>query len=533
MATRSSAKRRWLFLLLFAGVFIIAAVLRVPQLEKRPMHTDEAVHADKFGTLLEKGIYEYDPNEYHGPTLNYSTLIPAWLSSAEDLSQVDEFTLRIIPVFFGLGLIVLLAGLSDGLGRAAVVMAGVLTAVSPAMVFYSRYYIQEMLLVFFSFGLIVAGWRYYRRPRIAWAVIGGACLGLMHATKETFLIAVAAMGVGAMFLLWAGSNRGERCDTLRRHVRLSHVLLLILAALAVSVVFFSSFFTNWRGIGDSVLTYTTYLDRAGGDNQHEHPWYYYLSMLGFSRYADGPVWSEALILILAAAGLVFSVKRPRFLQANYGLVRFLALYTVIMVVVYSAIPYKTPWCMLGFLHGMVLLAGIGAVGLVRLMPHVLPRLIILAFIVEGVLYLGWQAYAGSYIYECDSRNPYVYAHTTDEVFALVDRVDAVAAVHGDGRNMRIQVISPAGDYWPLPWYLREYPNVWWWSDVQNDVPSAPLIIASPAVEEALVRKLYKLTPFEERQMYMYLFDEPYYFWLRPNVKLFGYVRRDIHQKLSQ
>jgi predicted membrane-bound mannosyltransferase len=39
----------------------------------RPMHTDEAVDAIKFGALLEKGSYIYDPAEYHGPTLNYFT----------------------------------------------------------------------------------------------------------------------------------------------------------------------------------------------------------------------------------------------------------------------------------------------------------------------------------------------------------------------------------------------------------------------------------------------------------------------------
>jgi hypothetical protein len=37
-----------------------------------------------------------------------------------------------------------------------------------------------------------------------------------------------------------------------------------------------------------------------------------------------------------------------------------------------------------------------------------------------------------------------------------------------------------------------------------------------------------LTPFEERQMYMFLFDEPYYMWLRPKVKLLGFVRKDLY-----
>jgi hypothetical protein len=29
----------------------------------------------------------------------------------------------------------------------------------------------------------------------------------------------------------------------------------------------------------------------------------------------------------------------------------LAFYTLILLALYSAIPYKTPWCLLGFLHG--------------------------------------------------------------------------------------------------------------------------------------------------------------------------------------
>jgi len=43
---------------------------------KRPMHGDETVHAIKFGELLEQGSYKYNPIEFHGPTLNYLSLIP-------------------------------------------------------------------------------------------------------------------------------------------------------------------------------------------------------------------------------------------------------------------------------------------------------------------------------------------------------------------------------------------------------------------------------------------------------------------------
>ena len=84
---------------------ILGMALRLPKLAQRPMHTDEAVHAIKFGALLEEHYYQYDPIEYHGPTLNYFSLVPAWLLSAQKLTQVTESMLRIVPAFFGILLV--------------------------------------------------------------------------------------------------------------------------------------------------------------------------------------------------------------------------------------------------------------------------------------------------------------------------------------------------------------------------------------------------------------------------------------------
>src|SRR5947209_15372789 len=146
--------------------------MRYPQLALRPMHNDEAVNAVNFTRpLWEKGVYVYDPNEYHGPTLHFAALPFLWLSPARDFSQVTERTLRLVPLFFGVVLIVLLWWLRDALGGAAMLWAGLLTALSPAMVFYSRYYIHEMLLVCFTMLVLVAGCRYYRRRQVTWAVV--------------------------------------------------------------------------------------------------------------------------------------------------------------------------------------------------------------------------------------------------------------------------------------------------------------------------------------------------------------------------
>ncbi|MHC4187908.1 MAG: hypothetical protein ACYSRQ_06920 [Planctomycetota bacterium] len=118
-------QRCFVFVLIAA---VLALALRLPRLQLRPMHTDEAVHAMKFSQLLEQGSYTYNPKEYHGPTLNFMTLIPAWLSSQNNIIDVQEVTLRIVPVFFGILLILLLLLLADGLGTIAIAFAAVLIA---------------------------------------------------------------------------------------------------------------------------------------------------------------------------------------------------------------------------------------------------------------------------------------------------------------------------------------------------------------------------------------------------------------------
>ena len=171
----------------------VALVLRAPQLDVRPLHNDEAVNATKLAALWEKGNYTYDPDEFHGPSLHYASLPFLWLSGVRDSDQITDSTLRLAPIAFGVGLILLLALLADGLGRTAATWAALFTAISPAMVFYSRYFIHETLLVFFTALVLGAGWRYAQTRRLGWALLGGAALGLMYATKETFVIAVAAI----------------------------------------------------------------------------------------------------------------------------------------------------------------------------------------------------------------------------------------------------------------------------------------------------------------------------------------------------
>jgi uncharacterized protein (TIGR03663 family) len=508
----------------FAAIVVLAAALRLPALDVRPMHTDEAVHAAKFARLLEQGRYEYDPEEFHGPTLNYLTLIPARVRGIAHYADLDEITLRSVPAVIGILLVAAHVLLVPVVGFRPAALAALLAAVSPATVYYSRYYIQETLLVAFSFGALVSICRYLRRPRTRWAVAAGASVGLMAATKETWVIAAGSMAA-ALALAWALNRRRPAvplpADRRRTPV---HLAAAGLTALAVSGLLFSSFFSHPRGIVDSVATYTTWVTRAGGASWHIHPWHYYFGLLFFTAPAGGPAWTEAAIGGLALIGLVVAFARGGRPWDERRSLTLLGIYAVLMVVAYAAIPYKTPWCVLGFLHALILLAGVGGARLIEVSSARLARPLVAAILGVAVAHLGWLAWAGSVRFASDPRNPWVYAHTGPGVFEIARRVEALSHVHPLRATMPIEVIS-SKNLWPLPWYLRRFSAVRWETAPVNDGVHAPLILATPDMEGAIGRKLYEWRRPGERELYVPIFDGPVE--LRPQVEVRGYATKSL------
>lgn len=563
-------RRAVLFAALMAVLTAGAAVPRLASLDNRPMHCDEANQAVKFGRLLEHGHYVYDLREHHGPSLNFLTLPIAWLISAEKLTEITEVHLRLVPALFGIALVGLLWLVRDELGHGAALFAALLTAASPAMVFYSRYYIHEMLLVGFTFGAIVALWRFRRAVLLAsrqcygeghgqdargtwhrwwlrqlfWLVVLGLCIGMMHASKETCAIPLFAMALAAAVTI--------------RHLRglgagriAASGLVVMLTAASVSALLFSSFLDNPRGVIDSFTAYFYYLDRATGQGSvgpQAYPWYHYLQTLFWWHPPGGPVWTEAPIAALALVGLAAAALGKGLKPANLPMVRFLSIYTVLTTALYCAMPYKTPWCALGFLHGMILLAGVGAAVLIRAAPGYVLKAVAIAALVAATGHLAWQARWASFVGYDDPSNPYAHTPTARDVPLLAQRLESLAALHPDGKAMHIQVICPDDDYWPLPWYLRDFSRVGWFNAVGELAPEdldapvrggavvpsaprgppAPLIITQPQIEEEVLEYVYeKQLPGEPHLVQLFEKQEGVDWQLRLNVPLLVIVRQDL------
>src|SRR5215470_6837845 len=118
----NSEDRDWFWLGTCAAITVLAAALRFTDLALKPLHHDEGVNGFFLTDLFRKGVYHYDPANYHGPTLYYIALVFAKL-----------FGLETVPV------------------RASVAIWGVLTVV---LCFYLRPYIGRVGSLFA--GLFVA-----------------------------------------------------------------------------------------------------------------------------------------------------------------------------------------------------------------------------------------------------------------------------------------------------------------------------------------------------------------------------------------
>lgn len=510
------------FASLFLAVFLLAVILHTARLDLRPMHHDEANQALKFGQLLEKGEYRYDPSDHHGPSLYYITLPFARVLSGASLADLSEKTLRLVTGSFGLGTILLLLLLIPMMGRAAVAWASLALAVSPVMVYFSRFYIQETILVFFLAGFVAAAWRYIRRPGWGWAAAAGLCAGMMYATKETSIIAFGAVAA-ALLLARGPTKKPMNHEETRVQGRKAmaggvwpHLFLATGIGLAVSFLFFSSFLQNPKGFLDSVLSFKVYFVRAGEGGFHVQPWHYYFHLLAFSGGHGDAFWSEGLVLILALVGAVDAFRRKRRDDGGPAFLRFLVFYAALAASVYSAIPYKTPWNLLPFYVGFIMLAGSGAAALTSVPRRNTGKLAVALVLVAGFAQLGFQSYRANFVYPADTRNPYVYAQTTPDFLGLVRRVEALVPLVPERREMLIKVIAGPYETWPLPWYFRAFGRVGYWpsSADAGDIDRPPVIISS-AEETARLEPVLSLAYRSE------------YYGLRPGVLLTLSVRNDL------
>lgn len=369
---------------------------------------------------------------------------------------------------------------------------------------------------------------------------------------------------------WSLGERVKRTiDRLGGPVPLATVALAALTVfIIVNVLFYSSFFTNYpKGVRDALQALALWRHRT---HEHAHPFLQYFEWL---RQIESP------LLLLGAVGTAIAVWRGdnRFalfagqwafgLLVAYSLVEYKTPWIALNFIIPLAIVggyaldqlYKRfgePWVPLAMIVGAITLLVFGR--MVKLKdgdasvvsrltwdfdpstqwPVMIPILLLSAY-AGYVIYskterqkrplnlylatavalcvLGYQMYQVNFVHYDDDQYPYVYAHTKRPMLAMVDQIERIATRMGTGTDTGIALVSP--DYWPLPWYLRDYKKVGYYQQI---VPTnEPMIIGSIAQEEQLK------TTYGDRYVLVPSGADEGAYPLRPGVDLLLYVRKDV------
>jgi len=450
-------------------VVVLAAWLRFEDLGRRPFHADEATGARITAARMSGEGGRFDPKHYHGPVLGDAAVVACWVGGEGGWREMTKAGLRRVTAVAGAGVVLLPFFWRRRVGDVAAVLAGGVLAVSPLMVYYSRMFIHEMLLVLAG-GAVLACFA-GGRPRWVWA---GVCFGLMYAVKETFVISVLAWGgaLAAVLLCQREWRDRVRWGGLVREYGKPFLLMVGVAAV-VSMVFYTRMFRYPAGGWDAVRTFFVYETVDG----HDKPWWWYGEWFGWPQKAAGMWWYECVVAWLAAVVFFATWLPVRVPVEVRNWLRFLGFSAVGHVVIYSVFGYKTPWLMcLPWLH-VCMLAGFG----LALLPTRGWVMAGVAVVGVGVLWpLSKVAVKSAGRLASDARNPYAYVPTRPDVEKLEDFLNQLRPLVDE------DVVAVVGsDYWPLPWYLRSFPQVGYWVEPPEGLKDFPFVLAMPdAVDKA-------------------------------------------------
>ncbi|MGD0807605.1 MAG: flippase activity-associated protein Agl23 [Anaerolineales bacterium] len=197
--------------LLWTVLCVVAIGSRFAMLDTRVMSHDESQHTQLAWYLYQGRGYTPNPMT-HGP---FQIML---LTGSFAMFGADDFSARVPAALFGVAAVMILYFFRRWLGRAGALAAGALMAISPYMLYYSRYVRNESFVVVWGLLMFYAIGRYLESRQPRWLYLLAAATALHYATKETAYIYVVLAIVFLAGLLqlqlilqhWENSGRRGR-----------------------------------------------------------------------------------------------------------------------------------------------------------------------------------------------------------------------------------------------------------------------------------------------------------------------------------
>jgi hypothetical protein len=365
-------------------------------------------------------------------------------------------------------------------------------------------FIHEMLLTLFGLAAMLA--LAYRAP----ALITGTCIGLMFATKETFIISLIAWSAaGGLLLFEKGRPQWASIRALWNQHRIS-IALAASSALLTAAFFYTDAFREARGMFDAIRTFFVY-ETAGG---HDKPIGYYAKLFALPVKSGGTWWFGTPVILLAATACIHAFGKNPPPQAR--VIRFIAISVILHALAYSVIRYKNPWLACLPWAQLCVLAGFSLAGFSNRSKATKAWIVAIAAI--AIVTQTVQSRHATGRLASDERNPFAYVPTRQDIEDLEPWLKKLQAI---APGQSIEPIAVIGNgYWPLPWVLRSFENTGYWQNPPPNLAAMPIVLAMPEHAASVAKELEAT-------------HQPLPRGLRSGVPVMLFVKRDLWQLWMQ
>jgi len=457
---------------IFLLIFILTIFLRFWQLDLKLLHHDEAIHSWFSYELLKTGAWEYDPS-YHGPFLYYITAGMFYVFGDSDLVA------RLLPSLFGALLIPLVyciyrIGYID---KKQTIFAALLLALSPDMVYFSRFLRHDIFMLFFSLLLLVAILYYFEYGQTRFAIIAAVAMAGGLCCKEEMPIIILIFASFFIFAIWRGKfklTHDWKYDCILGAFIVFAIMCVMYSAFGfhIETLIGQNFALNTTGWYKAVEHWTAMHNqqRLGG------PWFFYIPLFllyelpivilgiigalqflinGFnpflliSRFKNWLKYRGSVLPMSELAALSLQqlkTQKPEYSKSD-EFFRFSIYWMILIMAFYAIVGEKVPWLII---------------------PQLLPMCFIavyklnwqkMAFAIAGCVFLILITWHVAFI-PVDINEPIVQVQNSEELRDVMQLIDASD-----------HVVVASKNYWPLPWYYRgeRWNKIKFYGDVTDEV----------------------------------------------------------------
>ena len=432
-------------LLAWIGLLVVAIVLRFLDLGDRPFHHDESQDAYFSYTFFKDlGSYEYNPL-LHGPVRFYLTAFLYWIF------EPTNFVARLAPALMGVVAVGLPYLLRHRLGRVAAFAAGVMLAVGPSFLYFSRFAREDIYLAAITLLMIVLMFRFLDRPRTLTLCALGALVAVSFGIKESGGVLTA---IGAAFFIPAAIVQGKDGQIVRaiRSVGFEGFLSAVATFVFIYVVIFTQGFTNFDCMTTAITDESGKVVEPARETSCVTAIYYGLEYWTHQQdvarggdsallYVSIIIGEEWPVLLLAIVGTVFAFRHPTTLRL------FLVWFFVGVFAFHAYGSERFAWLVIHPLLPLVLLAGLGVQWIWQTRSRI-GRPAGLALIAVGAVYLGIASFVANAKLRADPRNLLVSTQTSEQVRDIAEQVEELG-------DVTVTIDSAEGATFPYAWYFRD------------------------------------------------------------------------------